>query len=897
LVRGEANVWGSIGGGLVRRAALAAAALAILVLGAWTSVASADFGFVPGSFTAGSASSQAGAHADISTTFAFNSHPDPSFGGTKNASDDNPKTIVVNIPPGVAGNPQAYPKCSYDDLELLQCPADSQVGVATIALEPVAAGTTAQVYNMVPKSGHVAEFGMKVLNLAVVHVVLSVRTGGDYGITATVPNVAANLAVLSTTLTVWGVPADPSHDGERGTCLTVFGPSGDLCPSSHALTPFLSNPTQCSTSGTTTLTADSWQNPGIFLPLVDSTPQQMVGCDLLSFSPSLTFQPQDRRAGVPSSYTVDLHEPQNDSVTGLATASLKKAVVTLPEGVRISPSAAGGLQACDDAQIGMDNANDPTCPPQSQLGTVEIKTALLPGPIEGAVYQGTQTPGRLVRIFIMAKGFGVLVKVPGSVDLDPSTGRITTTVDNAPQFPFDDFILSFKGGARAPLVNPVTCGSKTTTSTLTSYSGQTVTSTDAFDVSKDGNGASCPPLGFDPTFTAGTVNPVAGKDSPLITQFARSDQDQEFGGIDVKMPPGLLGRIANVVLCPNGEANAGNCTDGSRIGTATVGAGPGSNPFFISDGKVYITTPYKGAAYGLAIVVHAQAGPFDLGNVIVRGQVLIDRVTAQLRVLTDQLPTILQGIPLQLRLANVTIDRPGFTFNPTSCAPMAATARITSTEGAVANKTARFQVGDCGSLSFRPKIALSVGAKGHTRGGSSVPFSTTITLPRGGANLRSVAVTLPTILNARLPVVNQACTLASFEAGHCTSKARVGSVVVITPLLRDPLRGSVFFVKNPARVIPDLVIALRGPVDIDATGKVSIPGGKALGTRFDTIPDTPITKLTLRLVSGTNGPLGAAANLCSAHSRAATASIGMRAQNGRLITLHPRLRINGCPKR
>jgi hypothetical protein len=871
----------------------------VLVLGVFASAAPADFGIVPGSFTASSASSQAGAHADVTTAFALNSHPDPSFLGARDASDGNPRDVVVQIPPGLAGNPQAYPKCSYDDLESNACPPDAQIGVASVALEPFPFSNplTQRVYNMVPAPGHVAEFAMKVFNLAQAHIVLSVRTGGDYGITATVPTIASNLSLLGTSLTIWGVPADPSHDGERGSCLSLGGPTGSLCPSGHSLVPFLSNPTQCDSAGVTTLTADAWETPGTFLTPVESLPQQMTGCDLLSFTPSVTFQPQDRRAGVPSSYTVDVHEPQNDTVTGLATAALKKAVVTLPEGVSVSPSAADGLQGCSDTQIGFDNANDPSCPDASKVGSVEIKTALLPAPIHGTVYQGTQTPEHLLRIFIVAKGFGVLVKVPGSVDLNPTTGQITTTVDNTPQVPFDDFILTFDGGARAPLSNPRTCGTKTTTATFSSYSGQTVLSTDSFDISQDGNGAPCPPLGFDPTFGAGTNNPVAGKDAQLVTRFGRTDQDQELSGIDVTMPPGLLGRIASVVPCPDAAANAGTCRDDvSRIATATVAAGPGSHPFFITDGKVYITGPYKGAPYGLSVVIHAKAGPLDLGNVIVRAKVLIDRATAQLRVVTDPFPTILAGIPLQLRLANVTADRPAFTFNPTNCTAMTANAKITSTEGAVATRSTPFQVEDCGALAFAPKISLSVGAKGHTASGSSVPFSATVRMPKGGANLRSVSVTLPTILNARLPVVNQACSLADFQAGHCTSKAKVGTAVVLTPLLRDPLRGSVFFVKNPARVIPDLMVALRGPVDLDVTSKVAIPGGKALGTRFDTIPDTPFTKFTLKFVSGTNGPLGAAANLCTAHSHAATASIGMRAQNGRLITLHPRLHINGCTK-
>src|SRR5262249_41321045 len=169
--------------------------------------------------------------------------------------------------------------------------------------------------------------------------------------------------------------------------------------------------------------------------------------------------------------------------------------------------------------------------------------------------------------------------------------------------------LKFTGGPRAALVTPTACGTYTTTASMTPWNTSTsVDVSDSFTIDRNCG------QGFDPSFTAGTTNPVAGQDSPLVTRFSRADSDQQLSKIEVSMPLGLLGRIAKVDLCSDADANAGTCGEGSRIGTATVGAGPGPNPFYIADGRVYITGPYNGAPFGLSIVVPAVARPFNPGN-------------------------------------------------------------------------------------------------------------------------------------------------------------------------------------------------------------------------------------------------------------------------------------------
>ena len=874
--------------------------LAGLLMG--VSPARAAFGITPGSYTAASSSTQAGGHGDLSLTFAFNTHPDLVL---INAPDEDPKSLVVNLPPGVVGNPQAYPKCASSFLTTNgYCPADTQVGTIEYTLAMLPFTFLSPIYNMVPQSGRVAELAFEnvFITQVQVHILASVRTGDDYGITTTVPGLPGNLKPLSGNVVIWGVPSDSSHDDMRGSfldpktgCLPPFGPpSGTLCPSNLPPRPFFTNATQCSTPGSVSLTADSYQHPGQFLSPSVAIPQQMTGCDLLQFDPSISLKPDVPQAAKPSGYSVDLHIPQTDSPTAPATAHLKKAVVTLPEGVTVSPSAADGLQGCSDAQIAIHSAADPTCPNEAKIGSVHIVSPLLPGPIDGSVFQGTQTPGHLLRIFIVAKGFGVLVKLPGSIDLNQSTGQITTTFDNNPQLPFEDFILKFKGGPRAPLSNPRTCGTKTTTAVLTSWSGQTVTTSSSFQISKDGKGSPCPPYGFSPAFGAQADNPVAGHNSSFSLFFSRTDDDQEFRDVSTTLPRGLLARVANVPLCGAGAAATGTCGEASRVGSVTTSAGPGSHPFFLS-GRAYITGPYKGRPFGLSLVVPAKAGPLDLGNVVVRAAIQV-RNDGSLGVVADKLPVMLQGIPLQVRSVRVNVNRSKFIVNPTNCAPMRVNASIASIDGAIARVGSRFQVGDCAALPFKPKMTISVGRKGHTRAGASTSLTATLTQTPGQAGVKLARVALPLALNARLDVVNNACTLAEFKADDC-AEARAGSAVAVTPFLKHALRGGVYFVKDPSKPtgsLPNLMVALRGQVNIDLKGKVSIPDGTRLATTFESVPDVPIKRFSLRLVDGSHGPVGIAQNLCSSKARRAMVSITLRGQNGKLVQSHPPLGIHGC---
>ena len=465
------------------------------------------------------------------------------------------------------------------------------------------------------------------------------------------------------------------------------------------------------------------------------------------------------------------------------------------------------------------------------------------------------------------------------------------------RLPFSRLHLELFGGPRAPLALPEQCGTYTGQAVLTGWNGAMVTQSPRFTVSQDANGQPCPQR-FSPGFKAGTASNRAGSSSSFLLRFTRGDADQELNAVTVDLPGGLTGRPANVPLCPGAQAAAGTCSEVSRIGDVTVGAGAGSNPFFITSGRAYLTGPYKGAPFGVSIVVPAVAGPFNLGNVVVRSSLSVDKHTGDVRIVSDPLPTILQGIPLNVRDVRVNADRPGFFLNPTSCAKKTIAAAIQSTAGVMAHVSDGFQAADCANLGFKPSMVLSVGGKGHTAAGRSTPLSTTLTMPaKNQANLRFVRVTLPTTINARLTVINDACTRAQFEAdiAKC-AHAKAGTASAVTPLLRHALRGSVYFVRN-GHPIPDLFVALRGQVAFDLIGRVSIPGGTHLATTFAAVPDVPVRSFSLRLFGDSkNGSVGAAANLCSARSRKAKAAVDYIAQNGKVLQVDLPLRVTGCAR-
>jgi hypothetical protein len=851
----------------------------------------------------------------FTTSFALNS----AFGveGLPEPAGGDVKDIRVALPPGLIGNPIATSRCTAQEfntqlgnLEFPRngCPNGSAVGLVDVQTEGNLV-VAVPVYNLVPPAGMPAQLGFQVLGLPF-YIDTKARTGGDYGITGYLQDVTEVQRAIAATLTLWGVPADASHDPLRGTCLINGGSLGS-CAAGVAAKPFLRLPTSCKGPLTTKMEFDTWTSPNVLLE--ESSDGGVPGeCSALDFGPTITVRPTSTVADSPTGLHVDLHVPQSEDPGGLAEADLKDAVVTLPTGVVVNPSQANGLVGCPlegPEGVNLKKPEPARCPAASKIGNVEVVTPLLEKPLTGGVYvaqqgnagpaQGSNPFGSLLAIYIVVEGSGVVVKLAGEVKTDPNTGQLTTTFLDNPQLPFEDFKLDFFNGPRAPLITPSACGAYTTTTSLTPWStpGQPAGPSDTFQI------LSACTTGFSPSFTAGTTNNQAGGFSPFSVTLSRGDGEQRVAGVQVHMPPGLLGKIAGIPLCGEAQANAGTCPAASQIGTATAGAGAGTEPFYVPEAgqpsnPVYLTGPYRGAPFGLSIVTHALAGPFDLGNVIVRAAITIDPHTAQITVTTDPsgpyaIPTILQGIPLDLRTVNVTTARPGFIFNPTNCTAMSAGGTITSTAGASAGLSSPFQAANCANLPFKPSFTVSTQGKTNKANGASLDVK--IAQKAGEANIHKVDTQLPLALPSRLTTIQQACSEAQFAANPagCPSGSVVGTATAHTPVLNVPLIGPAYLVSHAAAAFPDLVIVLQGEgITIVLTGNTDIKKGITF-SRFETVPDAPISTFELNLPEGPHSALAANGNLCAQSLLMPTTIIG---QNGAQVTQTTKISVTGCPR-
>ncbi len=811
--------------------------------------------------------------------------------------------VRLDLPPGFVGNQTAVGECSIDEFRdpfspsIPGCAASSQVGWVRPRTPSI--GFPIPVYSLVHGPNLPARFGFTLIG-ASVFIDVAVRAG-DYQISSAANNATQYEHVNEVELHLWGVPADPAHDAERNAPL----------PAGTPLRPFLRNPTSCSEQPSPFVSeVDSWESKGVFnvaTLAVDANgvPFVFEGCEQLPFTPSMSARTTSSAPDSPSGLAVDLDVPQNETANGQGTSDVRKVVTKLPAGLSISPSSASGLASCSEAELAATSNAPPTCPDASAIGTVKIKSPLLTEELEGNVYlarQGENPFGSLFAIYLAAKGPGFYVKVPGKIDADPSTGQLTATFSETPQLPFDHLRLELKSGPRSPLATPQSCGTFTTTGVMTPWSGTSdVTSSSSFAI------GGCPAARpFAPSFVAGTSTAKAGAFSPLGVTVKREDGEGNLARVKVDMPKGVLGKIASVSPCGETDANAGTCSDASRIGSVTVAAGPGAQPLYLPEpGKredpVYLTGPYNGGPYGLSIVTHAEAGPFNLGDVVVRASIRIDPLTAQVSVVSDPLPQIREGIPLRLRMIHVSIDRPGFIFNPTNCAQQHVTGAVTSDAGVVASVSSPFAVGNCASLKFAPKFAASTTGSGkgnaRTRGARLSVKLSYPNVPAGTqANIAKVKVALPKQLPSRLLTLQKACLEAVFAANpaSCPAGSVVGHAKVVTPLLSTPLTGPAYFVSHGGEAFPSLVMVLQGSgVTVQLVGKTFISKAGITSTTFDAVPDVPFSTFELELPQGKFSALAVNGSLCAKRLLMPTDYV---AQNG--VTLHRNTVISaaGCPK-
>jgi len=932
------------------------------------------FGIVPGSFQTntglfdarypdGEPEEQAGGHPfELRTDFNFNmktrkeANKFPELPGLTSdplliQAEDNAKTVAVTLPKGVIGNPEAVPKCTDEQflgegtlyLRGTACPSDTQVGY--IDVNPLendglpflpAAWTRVPIYNLVQPKGTPADFGFQIAGVYHGHIYASLDPAQGYRIKASSPAISSVLQIRKVRVTFWGVPGDPAHDEAR-TC-----PATDPCKNSrgygaasgdHLHRPLLTMPMHCEADQPGfQLQAESWQNPGHFTPTETAAPIDVNGCDdqRIRFQPQVRLQPTSRSAGGPTGLDVHLEVPQrneevenptdlyakNGDVQAIPTPPMKKAVITLPEGMTLSTSAAQGLGTCSSAQIGIGTDSPVTCPEDSRYGGMTIHTPILPPdePMVGDIFiakKGDNPFNNFLSMYFVIhdESRGLLIKIPGRIDLNPKTGQIVTTFDELPQFPISDMQLTLKGGVRAALVNPSTCGTKTITAEFYSWSDpQTpVTRTSSYEVTQKPDGSPCvrslAERPFHPELSAGTVRSTAGAYSPFAFRLTRTDDDQEFSQLSTTLPPGLLANISKVTECPEAgiaqaeakgrsgiiEQLSPSCPASSLLGSTEVGSGVGQVITYLA-GKAYLAGPYKGAPLSLVVITPIVAGPYDLGVIAVRSAIYVNGERAQARIQSDPFPQIYEGIPVRLRDIRVTTDRPGTTVNPTNCQQMTIGGHITGTGGDLDSTTddsavdlsQGFQVGSCGDLGFKPKLSFRL--KGGTKRGDLPAFSATLKARAGDANIARTAVTLPPSVFLEQGHIRTVCTRVQFNAHDCPAGSIYGHAKATSPLFSETLEGPVYLRSNGGeRLLPDLVVSLEGKINVVLAGFVDSLNGRIRNT-FDVVPDAPVTQFQLSMQGGKKGLLINHRDLCTAPSRA---DVRLTGQNGKTYNTHP----------
>ncbi|HEX6204443.1 MAG TPA: hypothetical protein VFZ29_01365 [Solirubrobacterales bacterium] len=867
--------------------------------------------------TPGQFYTQAAGHPDVGLTqFIVKNKPFEVLGlpvpGTENPVGTL-KTLRVDLPVGLSVNPQATPQCELSSFQAEQCAVSapgSQVGTSavTAALEGLPAPaldglTKVPVYNLVPKDGQPARFGFRILNEEV-FLEADVDWSGDYheGFTIAVPKSPIG-EILKNRLVFQGRAGN-------GTFLTL--PSTCFDPAQAGFEHAYS----------TLLRADSVEQPNPSFPNGSSYFESTLppgikptGCDKVPFQPTTAVDPGTQLTDSPSGPIVEVKVPFEPSGTAIANSNVKDAVVTLPRGMGLNPAAAPGLQACTTEQFGKGTRNPVACPEASKIGTASIETPPLPaGALNGNVYLGQQLSrdpqsGNLYRVFLNAVSsrYGVDVRLIGNVKADPLTGQLTTVFKDNPQVPFTSVKLDFDDG-KGVLTSPPTCGPNAATHAMTAWSGTPDQGPQegGFTLGKaPGDGPCAKTMAerpFAPGFSAKPQSDAAKTFTPFTAQIVRPQGQQELKGVDITLPEGATAKLKGVPYCPSkaiasvaersgaAERNDASCPNDSRIGGASVQAGTGGSPLKIG-GDVYLAGPYKGASLSLVVVTPAVAGPFDLGNVVVRVPLFLQPETAQINPRTNAIPDVFGGAKLDIRSVFVNVNRKDFALTGTNCRKGATAGTIAGGGADPTNPAAfsavpvsdPFQATGCRKLKFRPK--LNVRLFGKTQRAKHPKLRAVLKARGKDANIRKASVALPHALFLDQASLATVCTRVQFAAENCPKRSIYGKARAFSPLLGKPLEGPVYL-RSSNNTLPDMVAHLRGQVTIDLAGRIdSFRGG--IRTTFGRVPDVPVSKFVLTLPGGKKGLLVNSTNLCA---KPVKAIIRLKAQNGKKVNRKPKLR-------
>jgi hypothetical protein len=885
----------------LRAAVAVLAALAMTVVLAAPAQAGQEIEF----FKITSSNTEAGGHPNIQTQFTLPNAGDPEVA----------KTIEARWPTGVFGNPQAVPRCSNIDFAFNECPSFSQVGWIGIRAnyegDPLHTFGVAPVYDMEPAGEtETARFAFTVPGVNIpITIPIKVRTASDYGLTVVVSGITQQIPLREANLVVWGFPASVENDemrfpigkpGEPSSCPGEMAPNPSHCealkktPTAGVLVkPLIDNPTVCTEGDLPVMLSVTTYMDPTPTTLTNSYPAT-TNCSSEVFRPSFNVGLTTAETDAPSGLNMQLIAKQVLGLTN-SPSELRSAYVTMPEGLTINPDAADGQSSCSDADAEFGTELPSHCPDTAKIGTVEVITPALNGPLTGSLYIGEPKPGNQYRLFMLFDGFGIHAKLAPSVVPDPKTGRLRISLTDLPQVPFEEFNLHLFASDRGLMATPSRCAIYQTEAEFIPWNDRDAPQTlnPNFSISRGPHGALCPGrnLPFNPRLAAGTTTPVAGKHSSFILKLDRDDGDQYLGDLNFSMPPGLTGSLRGITYCPEASIAAAatrpgrteqalpSCPASSQVGTTNVAAGPGSHPFH-AVGKMYLAGPLKGRPLSLVAITPALAGPYDYGTVVVRVGVDVDKTDAHVIAVSDTVPSIIGGIPIRMRSIQVNIDKPEFMINPTNCSPFSVKSQGIGNEGTITNFSSYFQAVNCQTLPFKPKFTMQqLGGAKKTRRTQNPALQIDLRTRPGDANIKSIAVTLPNAFEIDQRHLGNICSEKELVATNCAGRTPIGTATTTTPLLDNPLSGSVYAVSGSGG-LPRLAFILHGQVDLVPRADTDTVKGGRLRTIAPVVPDAPIGHFRLKIFGGKRGYLVNTRSLCAGTTKT---RVDLTGQNNKVV--------------
>ena len=854
-------------------------------------------------FDISTSNTEAGGHPDILTKFTLPGAGEPEVA----------KTISAEWPTGIFGNPQAVPMCSNVNFALNECPSYSQVGWIGVQGnyegDPFHVFGSGPLYDMEPAGeNETARFQFTVPGVNIpITIPINVRTGSDYGLTVHVTGITQQIPLRAANIQVWGYPASPKNEalrfpiGEPGApsgCPGEISPNPEKCsdlvvgtPSGVLVRPLIDNPTVC--------TEDPLPVKLSVVTYKDSSPStetanypHTTGCETEVFRPVLYAGLTTNETDAPSGLNLQLVAQQVLGLTN-SPSELRSATVRLPVGFSVNPDAADGQTSCSDADANFGNDEASHCPDSAKIGTVNVITPALKGPLKGSLYIGEPQPGNQYRLFMVFDGFGIHAKLAPKIVPDPQTGQLTVSLIDLPQVPFEQFNLHLFASDRGLIATPTRCGIYPVEGEFVPWNDQAApqTAIPNISLSSGPNGAQCPDLQrpFHPRLVAGTTTPVAGAFSKFLLRLDRDDGDQFLGDLNFTMPPGLTGTLRGITYCPDAAIAAAaqtlgrterakpSCPSSSEIGTTNVAAGPGSHPFH-AVGKMYLAGPFKGAPLSVVAVTPALAGPYDYGTVVVRVAIDVDPLDAHVVAVSDTVPSIIGGIPIRMRSIQVNIDKPNFMINPTSCNPFSVASQGIGDQGTIADFSSPFQAVNCATLAFKPSMAIKqLGGKKGTRRSVNPGLQLDLTTREGDANIKSVSVTLSSAFEIDQAHLGNICSEKELAATQCAGRQAIGKATTTTPLLDQPLTGPVYAVSGSGG-LPRLAFILNGQVNLLPRADAKTVKGGRLQTTASVVPDAPIGHFSLTVFGGKRGYLVNTRDLCK---HPPVIRVGFTAQNGK----------------